>query len=263
MVKVLTIKQFIAKAIRIHGDKFDYSRMYYVNNKTEVCIICKVHGEFWQLPRVHLRGYGCAMCSGTKLKSNIHFIQDALKAHGDIYDYSNVVYVNNKTKVKIRCLQHGEFMQSPDTHINQKHGCPRCAKSGYSQISIQFLNDLAEDWNIDIQHAENKGEYRIEDPVFKCYYKADGYFEQDNKKYVVEFHGDYYHGNPKMYKPDSICKFRRMTFGELFKKTEERMCRIKALGYEVIYIWEQDYKQYLYDKDNELIEGLFEYYRLL
>ena len=54
-----------------------------------------------------------------------------------------------------------------------------------------------------------------------------------------------------------------MRFDEIYKKTEERMYRIKALGYEVIFIWEQDYKQYLYDKDNELIEGLFEYYRLL
>ena len=42
---------------------------------------------------------------------------------------------------------------------------------------------------------------------------VDGYFEQDNKKYIVEFHGDFYHGNPKMYKPDSVCKIRRMTYG--------------------------------------------------
>ena len=154
-------------------------------------------------------------------------------------------------------------MQTPDNHINRKQGCPKCANAGYSQISIQFLNDLAREWKVDIQHAENKGEYRIEDPVFKCYYKADGYFEQNHKKYVVEFHGDYFHGNPKMYKPDGICKLRSMRFDEIYNKTMERMHRIKALGYEVIYIWEQDYKQYLYDKDNEFIEGLFEYYRLL
>ena len=263
MVRVLTIKQFIAKAIRIHGNKFDYNRVYYKNNKTEVCIICKVHGEFWQRPHNHLNGNACPGCFGGVQKTRDQFIQDARNIHSDIYDYSKVEYRNNRTKVKIICLQHGEFMQRPNDHINQKQGCPKCVKSGYSKISIQFLNDLAEDWNVDIQHAENKGEYRIDDPDFKCYYKADGYFEQDNKKYVVEFHGNYYHGNPKMYKPDSICKLRRITFGELFKKTEERMCRIKALGYEVIYIWEQDYKQYLYDKDNEFIEGLFEYYRLL
>ena len=264
MTRALTTKQFIAKANRVHGEKYNYSKVYYKNNKTEVCIICKVHGEFWQSPHKHINGkQGCSDCNGGVQKTREQFIKDAQLIHGNVYDYSKVEYINNRTKVKIICLQHGEFMQRPNDHINQKQGCPKCVKSGYSKISIQFLNDLAEDWKVDIQHAENKGEYRIEDPDFKCFYKADGYFEQDNKKYVVEFHGNYYHGNPKMYKPDSICKLRRITFGELFKKTEERMCRIKALGYEVIYIWEQDYKQYLYDKDNEFIEGLFEYYRLL
>ena len=53
------------------------------------------------------------------------------------------------------------------------------------------------------------------------------------------------------------------TFFFIHNKTMQRMYRIKALGFEVFYIWEQDYKQYLFDKDNEFIEGLFEYYRLL
>ena len=103
----------------------------------------------------------------------------------------------------------------------------------------------------------------IKDYDFKCYYKADGYFELDNKKYVVESHGNFFHGNPKIYKPDSICKLRRITFGELYKKTEERMYRIKALGYKVIFIWEQDYKQYLIDRNDYFSEGLLGYYNAL
>jgi len=161
-------------------------------------------------------------------------------------------------------LKTWRILQTPNHHVNDKTNCQKCShNSGYSQISIQFLNDLANEWKVDIQHAENKGEYRIEDPELKCYYKADGYFEQDNKKYVVEFHGIYYHGNPKMYKPDSICKLRRITFGELYKKTEERMYRIKALRYEVIFIWEQDYKQYLIDRNDYFSEGLLGYYKVL
>ena len=263
MGRALTRGEFIARAMRIHRNRYDYSKVYYGNNYTEVSIICHSHGEFWQRPKSHLKGAGCPGCFGGVQKTRDQFIQDAIKVHGDKYDYSKVDYINARTKVEIVCWKHGSFMQNPNHHINHKTGCPRCVKFGYSKISIQFLNDLAKEWTVDIQHAENKGEYRIEDPGFKCFYKADGYFEQDNKKYVVEFHGDYFHGNPKIFKPDSVCKFKRMTYGELYKKTEERMHRIKALGYEVIFIWEQDYKQYLYDKDNELIEGLFEYYRLL
>jgi len=87
MVRALTTKHFIAKAIRIHGDRYDYSKVYYENIRTEVAIICKVHGEFWQRPVVHLNAHGCPMCS-SKLKSNIQFIQEAIKIHGDKYDYS-------------------------------------------------------------------------------------------------------------------------------------------------------------------------------
>ena len=71
-------------------------------------------------------------------------------------------------------------MQRPDGHISDKNGCPRCITVGYSKISIKFLNDLAKEWKVNIQHAENKGEYRIEDHEFKCFYKADGFFEHDN-----------------------------------------------------------------------------------
>ena len=263
MVRVLTTKQFIAKAIRIHGNKYDYSKVYYENMRTEVCIICPLHGSFYQLPRVHLMTHACPFCGGRKLKSTIQFIQDAQRVHGNTYDYSKVEYINTRTKVEIICPKHGEFWQMPYHHINHKSNCPKCSNVGYSKISIQFLNDLAKEWKVNILHAENKGEYQIEDPEFKCFYKADGFFEHGNKKYIVEFHGDYFHGNPKIYKPDGICKLRRMRFDEIYNKTMQRMYRIKALGYDVIFIWEQDYKQYLYDKDNEFIEGLFEYYRLL
>ena len=164
---------------------------------------------------------------------------------GGKYNYSQANYINKRTKVIILCPLHGAFKQEPN--ILNMHGCPCCASLGYSQISIQFLNDLAKEWNVEIQHTENKGEYRIANSEFKCYYKADGYFEQDNKKYIVEFHGDYFHGNPKIYKPAGICKLRRKRFDEIYEKTMWRMRRIKALGFEVIYVWEKDYKQYLYD----------------
>ena len=263
--KALTTDQFIVMANRIHGNIYNYSKVYYKNNKTKITIICKLHGDFLQRPGDHIHNkQGCPACFGSFLKTRDQFIKDAQAIHRNAYDYSKAEYINNRTKVEIICWKHGSFLQKPMDHINLKQGCPRCVKVGYSKISIQFLNDLAKERKVEIQHAENKGEYIIKDPDFKCLYKCDGYYEHDNKKYIVEFHGNYYHGNPKIYKPDSVCKLRRLTFGELYRKTEERMYRIKALGYEVIYIWEQDYKQYLYDRDNEFFfEGLFEYYRFL
>jgi len=143
MVRVLTAKEFISRAMILHKNKYEYYSTYYINMRTKICIVCPLHGEFFQLPRNHInRKQGCPTCN-SRLKSREQFIQDAIRTHGSIYDYSRVVYVNNKTKVKIICLQHGEYMQRPTDHLQQKQGCPRCVKSGYSKISIQFLNDLA------------------------------------------------------------------------------------------------------------------------
>ena len=197
MVRVLTTKQFIARAKRIHGGKYDYSSTYYINMREEIKIKCLTHGMFLQLPGNHLKGAGCSGCNGGIQKTKEQFIKDAQLIHGDVYDYSKVEYINKKTKVNIFCRKHGPFLQTPDGHLNDKNGCPRCVSVGYSKISIQFLNDLAKEWKVEIQHAENKGEYRIDDPEFKCYYKADGYFEQNNKNICCEFHGDILSWKPK------------------------------------------------------------------
>ena len=48
---------FISKAIKIHGDRYDYSNVNYINAKTKINIICKIHGEFEQTPSKHLSKY--------------------------------------------------------------------------------------------------------------------------------------------------------------------------------------------------------------
>ena len=120
-IKTLSLNEFIEKAKKIHGDKYDYSKVEYVNNSTKVCIICPKHGEFWQTPSSHLSGSGCKNCFEEK-KKTLHnltkeqFIEKAKKVHGDKYDYSKVDYVNARTKVCIICPEHGEFWQDPYTH---------------------------------------------------------------------------------------------------------------------------------------------------
>lgn len=52
--KSSNVNKFIEKAREIHGNKYDYSKVDYVNNRTKVCIICPEHGKFWQTPAHHL-----------------------------------------------------------------------------------------------------------------------------------------------------------------------------------------------------------------
>lgn len=64
MTKKLTTDEFIRKAKEVHGDKYDYSKVEYINAKTKVLIICSIHGEFWQTPSNHLKGHKCDKCGG-------------------------------------------------------------------------------------------------------------------------------------------------------------------------------------------------------
>lgn len=124
---------FIEKARKIHGNKYDYSKVEYKKVTDKVCIICPEHGEFWQEARQHYRGQGCPKCacknrSEKRSNNTEEFIKRAREVHGNKYDYSKVEYLNNHTKVCIICSEHGEFWQMPCDHINNKRGCPKCGK---------------------------------------------------------------------------------------------------------------------------------------
>lgn len=59
-------EQFVSKAKVVHGNKYNYSKVNYVNYITKVCIVCSEHGEFWQAPGMHLCGTGCPKCNESK-----------------------------------------------------------------------------------------------------------------------------------------------------------------------------------------------------
>lgn len=126
-------EEFIEKARKVHGDKYDYSKVEYINNSTKVCICCPEHGEFFPTPNNHLRGSGCPKCglirnAHKRIHSKELFVQKSKKQHGKKYDYSKVVYTHNRTKVCIICPIHGEFWQTPHDHCGGA-GCPMCNKS--------------------------------------------------------------------------------------------------------------------------------------
>ena len=118
---------FIEKAMKKHGDRYDYSKVNYINNRTKVCIICPEHGEFQQTPDKHLRGQGCPKCCRKNKKyTTDEFIERAIKIHGNLYDYSETIYgKNKKEKVKITCPKHGPFLITPESHL-QGGGCKYC-----------------------------------------------------------------------------------------------------------------------------------------
>ena len=136
-MKKLTTEEFIKKAKAVHGNKYDYSLVDYKDNKTKVKIICPEHGIFWQLTSNHLRGRGCSKCNVNKHKLITgEFIKKASKIHNNRYDYSLVDYINNSTKIKIICPEHGIFEQTPNNHYT--HGCFKCSTT-YKLTTKEFI----------------------------------------------------------------------------------------------------------------------------
>lgn len=126
-MKRLTKGIFIERAKQIHGDKYDYSEVNYVNANTKVKIICPIHGEFLQTPSRHINmKQGCPKCSHQSYPNTSEiFIEKAKSIYGDKYTYDKVNYKNNKTHVIITCPDHGDFNVRPDNFLHN-HGCPKC-----------------------------------------------------------------------------------------------------------------------------------------
>jgi hypothetical protein len=233
---------FIIKANKIHNNKYDYSKVVYKKTLDKIIIICKLHGEFYQTPTSHLKNSGCNKCGKLsniyKISSNTtDFITKANKIHNNKYDYSKSVYINCKLKICVICKIHGEFNITPDNHIHGTN-CSKCIKNGYSKVQIQWLNFLEKYYNINIQHMGNSNqEYKIKNTRWK----ADGYYKETNT--IYEFHGDYWHGNPKCYLETDKNTISNKTMGYLYKKTLEREHGIKKLGYNLVVIWEYDWNK--------------------
>ena len=230
--------EFINKAIVTHCDKYDYSKVEYINSKTHVIIICKIHGSFKQQPTSHLQGNGCLQCGFIKTTlsrklTTTNFIENSISIHGNVYDYSKVEYTKRRNKITIICKIHGEFIQIAGDHLCGCR-CPKCSKRGYSMKAVKYLDFMSSYHKITIQHAENSGEYMITNTK----YKADGYCKETNT--IYEFHGTNFHGDPRSCNPDEN-NYLGKNYGELHKLTREREQCIRDLGYNLVVMWEKDW----------------------
>jgi hypothetical protein len=231
-----TTEEFIENAKMMHGNTYDYSKAVYEKQKGKIIIICETHGEFIVSGLHHIHSLaGCQKCSNHYKPTTEEFIKKAKLTHGEKYDYCKVEYVACMKKVIIICNDHGEFEQNPVDHL-RNCGCPRCCCYQYSKIGIRWLNFMSKFYDINIQHGENSGEYKIPNTR----YKADGYCE--NLRIIYEFHGDYWHGNPEIYEPNDKTYFNK-TFGELYKKTMLKENKIRELGFKLVVMWENDWKK--------------------
>ena len=128
-MKPLTKQNFLKQVKEFHGDRYNYDKVEYTNNKAFIIITRKEHGDFEQRAFAHKGGQGCPKCSNrfTKKLTLLQFIQKSNKQHDNKFSYEKSVYVNNKTDLTITCPIHGDFEQAPDVHMSATFGCIKCS----------------------------------------------------------------------------------------------------------------------------------------
>lgn len=143
-------KNWKEEANKIHNYKYNYDKYVYVNNKTKGSIICPIHGEFQMSMNSHIHGkQGCPKCAQElknkeKSLSLEEFIKKSKEIYGnDLFNYNDVIYVNNKTPITLTCNKCGTTFQCrPDNHL-KGHGCPKCPKiiSQWEKEIVSFLEE--------------------------------------------------------------------------------------------------------------------------
>lgn len=211
--------EFIKQAKSIHGDKYDYCKVDYKNNKTKVILICPKHGVFMMSPEKHiLRGQGCPKCGAEQNGKNKRlsletFIERSKKIHGDKYDYSKVEYTNIEEPITIICPKHGEFKQSPYSHM-KGCGCSMCRQSYLENTVYKFLE------NKDINFERQKR--------FKWLSKQSLDFYLPDYKIAIECQG-VQHYNEKLIRWD------KFDFNLIYKRDIKKNTLCKQNGINIIY----------------------------
>lgn len=199
-------ENFIKKAIKLYNNEYDYSKVDYINAFTKICIICSIHGEFWIRPNNHLSGQGCKLCGinrRTKISTKTiqKFIEDAIKIHGNKYDYSLSIYKNRSTKIKIKCNKcNNIFEKIPYSHLIGQ-GCHSCSINHHKSV-FDYNGNTKICKKCNIEKSLNE------------FYKGDR--SKINPKYV------YYRGNCKDCERKQKTEYRKK---EINKQRYREYCR--------------------------------------
>lgn len=139
-----SLEKFISRAKKLYGEKFTYEKAFYKGINTPIVITCPTHGDFEVTPYEFLRHkYGCKKCYEDDKNHHLRlstkeFIKRVERKFPNLYDYSEVNYINSHTKVKIICKQHGPFYITPNNLLYSNEGCNQC-KSSKGERKIESI----------------------------------------------------------------------------------------------------------------------------
>jgi hypothetical protein len=119
--------------------------------------------------------------------------------------------------------------------------------AGGSHIASRWVRKIESKLGRKLQHKENGGEKRIPIGFGNRWYYLDAWDEETNTAY--EFHGDYFHGNPKIYAAETVNNKTKKTMGEMYEATLQKKEWLEDNGYNYVCVWESDFNDGLMKSD--------------
>lgn len=238
----------MSAANSIYGDKYDYSKVVYLTSKQKVNIFCnECKTCFSVTPNNHLNPNNYAECTRcrrvtlprsrnrTSLRTPTSlpfskFVTRSIEVHGSEYEYHEDSYSKLTSKTSITHVKCGTTFLQRGTHHVSGHRCPTCfSKTFVSRGETSWLNSL----NVPISQRNiwltlTSGR-RI---------NVDGIVENT----IYEFYGTNIHADPRVHEPNTWSKLHNCYMSEVYTATIERERQIILDGYELVTMWELDWK---------------------
>ena len=190
------VDEFVRRSKERFGDKFDYSKVVYKNDSTNVELVCPIHGTFSIAPYSHLRSKtGCRECgidiTRSKLaKDKEYFVQRAREVHGERFLYDNFEYINWHTPSYVSCPIHGDFPVTPNNHIDNGSGCPKCSSptSKWENEVFEFVKSLGLKCNQSNREFLGRQEIDVYIPILKLGIECNGLLWHNEIHKSEDFH---------------------------------------------------------------------------
>lgn len=167
-IKTAIDKSEYAKTMlsELHGDRYNYDKVKYVDVQTPITVVCPIHGDFDTSFNAMMGGSGCKKCSYISRAQNNTLngddvVERSKLIHGNRYTYENFVYVNAVTKGIINCPIHGPFYQTPNGHLDGR-GCIKCQYKKISElIKDRGCNASYSQWGKVAEKSKNFDSFKV------------------------------------------------------------------------------------------------------
>jgi hypothetical protein len=241
----------------------------YIDNRGLLRCICpKGHECLINFGNFKNKHSGCPTCSGKK-KALYSTVKEYIESFG--WTLTSLIYINSSGLLECRCPKGHLCHISFGSFKNAGTRCPICAgniKFTYEEVKqlveadgttlrsseyvnvgtpLDFMCPKGHLYSNTFSHFKNDGQRcpkcsntGVSLVVNGKKYKVDGF--DPLTRTIYEFLGDFWHGNPTRFIPEDINPKLKKSYGQLHKETFERIATLEAARYNVVYIWESDFK---------------------